>query len=115
MIYGIASHVYDAESGMQVMQEISISANARWIRALAEFLLSAADELDTDDVPRHWHRHLPEQLLEEYKCDFIVIGAQGNDWEGDSTGMARGQEGSSLDEEGSVSDDGWGENVAFSI
>jgi hypothetical protein len=72
MIYGYVNQIVNEEFGLAQMREISVSAPSASLRALAEFLRTAAEELDAKPRSVHWHMHLPNELRESLGCDVIV-------------------------------------------
>jgi hypothetical protein len=71
MIYGYDSRTIN-EYGLKQMREVSVSVDPDDLRALAEFLTDAADELE-GGVSGHWHKHAPDSLRRRLGCDFIVL------------------------------------------
>ena len=70
-------HGYDDatlnEHGLKQMREVSISASPASLRALAAFMTSAAEELESGPVHANWHRHIPNELRCEIGCDVVVL------------------------------------------
>jgi len=73
MIYGYDSGTIN-EYGLRQMREISVAVSPDDLRALAEFLTSAADELQ-GGVSDHWHKHVSDSLQRRLGCDVIVLSS----------------------------------------
>ena len=84
MIYGYDTKVVN-EYGLRQMREISISLSPKGLRALADFLLEAANELESaksrleaanepeSAESRNWHRHSPSSVHQEVGCDIVIV------------------------------------------
>ena len=75
MIYGYDSRTIN-EYGLKQMREISVSAHPEALRALAEFLVEAASELESKEVSSHWHKHLPSEMKKTLGCDVVVLAGK---------------------------------------
>ena len=73
MIYGYDSRTLN-EYGLKQMREVSVAVSSDDLRALADFLTNAADELD-GAVSCHWHKHAPDSLQRALGCDIIVLNS----------------------------------------
>ncbi len=75
MVYGYANRTIN-EYDLQELREVSITASADNIRALANFLLCAAGKLEKAESS-HWHEHSPEALQRQLGCDIVVCNPEG--------------------------------------
>lgn len=63
MIYGYAKATL-SEAGLLEMREVSFELPPKALRELAEFLLTAADELElSESLSAGWHRHASAEIL----------------------------------------------------
>jgi hypothetical protein len=71
MIFGYDSRPIN-NYGLKQMNEISIEASPDALRALAQFLAEAAEDLP-QAMSDQWHRHIPQELQRALGCDVIVL------------------------------------------
>jgi len=74
MIYGYDSRTIN-EYGLKQLKEISIAVSPDVLRALAEFLSHAADELEQAESGS-WHRHVPSALQKGIGCDVVILNGK---------------------------------------
>lgn len=71
MIYGYCKQ-RENDDGPEEMKEVCIAASAKTLRAIASFLIRAAEELEAKDVSVHWHRHVDEDIRDSLGCELVV-------------------------------------------
>jgi hypothetical protein len=76
MIYGYVDQIVNEQFGLAQMREVSIAAPPDSLRALAEFLQTAANDLDAEPRSVLWHLHLPDELRRSIGCDVIVLAPE---------------------------------------
>jgi hypothetical protein len=72
MIWGYAKAPAN-EDGLLELKEVSMGFPPQALREIARFLQTAADEIEKNDRPRHWHLHI-DSCVKNWGRQFPDIG-----------------------------------------
>jgi hypothetical protein len=72
MVYGYETRTLN-EYGLKEMREVTFSTRPDTLRAIAQFLVEAAAQLESQPMSPNWHRHVSPAIARSLCCDVIVI------------------------------------------